>query len=292
MMPNALKAHLIRIKPRQPRLLPDLVIPSISLSRPQDSWQFSLTGHRESQRSVPFGRGRMRASPAAGRMTSHLDYFVRPTPEAGTLQVPSFDGELPADCGLYIARRPVSRDARGQQPEAPRIELAVPELSQMRFEEHPDVIRRLCAPTCLSMVVSYFRRHSDFETIRRLSYNHSADAYGIWPQLIYASNRFGLHGAVLLFNSLQQLHRLISSCIPVIVSLRFSDGRALNFPYGSTRGHMVVVRGFSDNMVIVNDPVQRHSTRQLWPADVFLSFCVSSRVELGGCGVGLAFWPG
>jgi len=58
---------------------------------------------------------------------------------------------------------------------------------------------------------------------------------------------------------------------PVIASIRFKKGEVKGFLYEFTRGHLIVIRGFTpDGNVIVNDPASRDKGNgPVYPATEF-----------------------
>jgi len=85
-------------------------------------------------------------------------------------------------------------------------------------------------------------------------YHSGSDLFGVWPANIRAAAHYGYFGATELFRSLEDACELVQQGYPVIASIAFKEGALQGSPLTSTRGHLVVVRGFCNGQVFVNDP--------------------------------------
>jgi len=89
-------------------------------------------------------------------------------------------------------------------------------------------------------------------------YDRIYDGTGNWPfNTAYASSVGSglLHGFVTRLSSMHQLERLLAVDIPVAISISFANGELTGAPGASTDGHLIVVRGFTEQGdVVCNDP--------------------------------------
>ena len=84
--------------------------------------------------------------------------------------------------------------------------------------------------------------------------------FGNWPLNTAFAESQGLDARVARFYAIEQLEREISEGRPAIISIAFNPGELDGAPIRSTSGHLIVVRGFTENGdVIVNDPIAPNS---------------------------------
>lgn len=176
-------------------------------------------------------------------------------------------------------------------------DLAVPQLSQEthvgHFPQYDNGGEAWCSPTSLAMVLRYWRSgpaaadlaafpgndastgrpHPDGEVdhAARAVFDRQYDGAGNWPfNTAYAStfaapaNATSAGGAIDSFvtrlRSLEEAERFIAAGIPLIASIK---GTLEGFLFGSTNGHLLIIRGFDANGdVISNDPAV-HSNREV-----------------------------
>lgn len=149
------------------------------------------------------------------------------------------------------------------------IELDVPRKSQMLFE--PEIRRRICSPTSISMVQEYYGRKSDVIAIANRAYNKIHDMYGIWPQNIWAMLGNGLSGYVSKLSNFEDVVYFLNNNIPLIASINYGEGELTNAAIEKTPGHLVVIIGMTKEHVIVNDPAANSlsSVRRLYDIHEF-----------------------
>lgn len=149
------------------------------------------------------------------------------------------------------------------------VDLHVPQRSQMVYPGGGG----WCSPTSLAMVMAY---HGHEESIPEAAvpgvYDSVYDGHGNWPfNTAYASTR-GFTAYVHRLGGLADLERWIAQRRPVIATVAYNREWLPNAPIPSTNGHLLVVRGFTeDGDVIVNDPAAEHDgvVRLVYPRRLF-----------------------
>lgn len=135
-------------------------------------------------------------------------------------------------------------------------ELAVPCRSQMVEDE--SVANRVCSPTSLAMVLEYYGSSYTTKEIYDVVFDHQENIYGNWPFNTAVAGHLGFEAYVDYYFSIDQIKEKIAQGIPIICSIKFRKGELTGAPINSTNGHLLVVRGFSNQngqeYVIVNDP--------------------------------------
>jgi hypothetical protein len=257
-----------------------------TLSLPGDftyAYRIVAVSDRAAQATVTIGSGDV---PTAVARTPYLDYFVFAQASV-ELSLECAGGDELTAANVFVAEVPALANAPGAAPEAALLD--VPELSQLSYEPEPSVRRRYCAPTCLAMVAAYLGVDWDFERWAAATYNAETGMHGVWPQMVYAANRAGLEGAVLLLETAADLANLLASRLPVIASLCIREGDIPDFPFGRSAGHMMVIRGIDEGIITVNDPAQTGTIRRRYELGRFMDVWRSSRPEIAAC-AGLVFW--
>lgn len=135
-------------------------------------------------------------------------------------------------------------------------DLPVPFRSQQA--ERPDLAYRICAPTSLAMVLEYHGKNLPTERVCELAFDLENGIYGNWPYNAAVAGRLGFESYVVRFAGFEAIQAEIAAGRPVIISIRFRKGELSGVPIQSTDGHLLVVRGFTEQGdVIVNDPAAR-----------------------------------
>jgi len=166
---------------------------------------------------------------------------------------------------------PGTPTVEGEPPrEAWGKDLSVPLRSQMVYPNGGNV---WCSPTSLSMVMAFWGHEESIpEQCVPGVFDPVYEGHGNWPfNTAYAATR-GFVAYVDRFSSYADLERWIDRGIPVICSVAYSRDWLENAPLAQVRGHLLVVRGFTEQGdVIVNDPAAAEDTgvRLVYKRDQF-----------------------
>lgn len=289
-LPDAVRHHLICVPKASITLARwrGPLVPSPYGADCNQSFRFTLVGESTRLRTVVLGPKKLPLTVDESEITEYTDFFCPPPLEHCTLES-RFTSEDPDACGpaFFIARRRSIASRRVAHSDF--VNLPVPEVSQMPFEQNPYSHRRLCMPTCMFMVSQFLGVDTTFERVRSLCFNPATNTYGVWPHNIAAFNCLGLTGATILVNHFSDVADLLSSGIPIVASLRFTEGEIPDFPFRFSKGHMVVVRGFSGEELIVNDPAHYGMVQRRYPKDMFMNVWMKGRPEIG-CALGVVLW--
>ena len=113
---------------------------------------------------------------------------------------------------------------------------------------------RICAPTCVAMLLQTYGLAAACLRLAELCYVPEVDMYGVWPAAVYAAARHGCPGCVHQFSSFAQAQQLLDAGVPLICSLRYGRGELSGAAVPATVGHLVVLRGYDAGSVLVHDP--------------------------------------
>ena len=113
----------------------------------------------------------------------------------------------------------------------------------------------ICSPTSLAMVLEFWGRKQDLETVALAAQDRGSLLFGNWPANVACAGSLGLEGHVARLESLTDAEAEIAQGRPVIVSVTFAEGELPNAPIQRTRGHVMVIGGFTpEGDVIAYDP--------------------------------------
>ena len=136
--------------------------------------------------------------------------------------------------------------------------LAVPALSQM--SEDPAIALRVCSPASVAMVMSFWGRSVGVATLAAEIYHAGLDRYGVWPAAIRAAARRGVAGYLLRFPDWAAAAWCLERGLPVIASIRYEAGELSHAAIPTTTGHLIVLTGYDNGTVLVNDPAAPNPT--------------------------------
>jgi hypothetical protein len=166
---------------------------------------------------------------------------VRGAPWALTLSAAAVTTPAPSDTPAVLATT-----------DGAPVRLAVPPLSQM--EADAALAHRICSPTCVAMVLGYWRRPAAVAELAREVFHPGTDLYGVWPAAILAAGRRGIAGYLLRFPDWAAAAWCLARGLPVIASVRYASGELTGAAAAATPGHLLVLTGFEDGVALVNDP--------------------------------------
>ena len=278
------------------------ILPSFSaVSDCSYSFQFSLawmaaTGDTRTIALSPVGAAGPFLEPGSDAglsVRSQIDYFAVTDDLAGAhLIVQAFSENLSelagAPCLLAVSVRSAGAatgPSDGPDRTAAKTDIPVPALSQMVDSQ---LGPRLCSPTSVTMVVSHYGFPVQLLEVAEMAYHPAQDLYGVWPAALYAASRHHLIGYLLWFPDWEAARWLLDRGIPVVASLRYNEGELAGAAVSGTGGHLVVLRGYDADSVLVNDPAadRADDVTRSYPLNQFLS------AWLQGSGVGYVLFPG
>lgn len=141
----------------------------------------------------------------------------------------------------------------GRRAPGAALKLALPRYSQMA--QRVPQARDICSPVSLSMVLAGLGAKAGPLDTAAAVRDHAAQLYGNWFfNTAYAGSR-GFHAVLARLNSLEEARGFLQAGVPVIASLTFGPGELKNSPIRQTRGHLMVITGFTaKGDVITHDP--------------------------------------
>jgi hypothetical protein len=135
--------------------------------------------------------------------------------------------------------------------------LEVPYRSQLANDPEIPEKRRLsiCCPVSLSMVLEYHDISIPVSNLCDLCRDLDTGILGNWPRAAQILHRFGLRSYVAQIRSFEEIIPYIDRGIPLVGSIRVSEGDLPSAPYEHVPGHIVVIVGVQGyDAVWVNDP--------------------------------------
>jgi hypothetical protein len=128
----------------------------------------------------------------------------------------------------------------------------VPALSQM--DANDALARRICAPTCVAMVLRHWGHPVNVETLAAEVFQPAVDLYGVWPAAVAAAARRGIAGYLLRFPDWGAVRWCLDAGLPIVASVRYTKDELTGAAIAETGGHLIVVTGYDGEDVLVNDP--------------------------------------
>jgi Peptidase_C39 like family len=189
-------------------------------------------------------------------LAADIDVFRTPRPvEAARLRVRLRGDEAAAVLAApWMLTLSASDSAPAVSPGAstPAPRLEVPRRSQM--EADSAIARRICSPTCVAMVMDFWGRSPALDSLAAEMFHPGVDLYGVWPAAIVAAGRHGLSGYLLRFPDWTAAAYCLGRGLPIVASVRYAAGELTGAAVAQTPGHLVVLTGWSNGEVLVNDP--------------------------------------
>jgi hypothetical protein len=201
--------------------------------------------------TITLGRAEFPPLPtAAGALTADVDQLTAAhPPEAIRLRVRS-RGPVP-DAWLASLSAAAATGDFGAPPGAGTA-VSVPALSQVG--EDAAIAMRICSPTSVAMVLRYWGRPATAVAVAADVFHADTDQYGVWPAAIRAAAVRGVAGYLLRFPDWTAAAWCLGRGIPIIASIKYATGELRDAPLDATTGHLVVLTGYTDGLVLVNDP--------------------------------------
>jgi len=128
----------------------------------------------------------------------------------------------------------------------------VPARSQM--EGDAAIASRICSPTCVAMLLDFWRRPVRLAELAAEIFHPGTDLYGVWPAAILAAGRRGLAGYLLRFPDWESTQWCLARGLPIVASVRYGAGELTGAAAPETPGHLLVLTGWDGEDVLVNDP--------------------------------------
>ena len=180
-----------------------------------------------------------------------IDCFVTRTPLHNLQITLQLDAPAPPikDVLLCISCRPWEiAPATGTLTNA--APLHAPALSQMVLSER--FRHSACSPVCIAMGMGALGRNVEPEAFATAVYHDGM--FGVWPANLYAASRRGVLGSIETFTHIDDAVALLDAGLPVIASTRWKEGELRNGALARSGGHLILLRGFSADAALVNDP--------------------------------------
>jgi hypothetical protein len=115
--------------------------------------------------------------------------------------------------------------------------------------------RGWCSPASLAMLFDYWGQPADVTDIARAVHDNAYAGTGNWTFNTALAGQRGLRAAVIHLRGLEHAAAFLAAGIPLAISIAWKEGELPGAPLPSSKGHLIVVRGFpSANIVHVNDP--------------------------------------
>jgi len=270
---------VIEMPPYFPRSRARSFVPSLALlDAASVAFRFELSVRAASvwspwTESVTIGSPRLGADWARATMAASqseafrcdVDVFSTPTSVDAVrarvrVRVPDVERVLSSPLMFALSVHDLERASRvrvegsdeGADDRQASVEISVPPLSQM--EASDALARRICSPACVAMILQQRGRGVDLESLAAEMLQPDVALYGVWPAAIAAAARRGIAGYVLRFPDWAAARWCLDAGLPIVASVRYAKGKLTGAAIEETPGHLIVLRGYAGDEVLVNDP--------------------------------------
>lgn len=153
-----------------------------------------------------------------------------------------------------LALAPKVRRTESARSHSGAVFKAIPELSQRAVPPGDDA-HRLCSPSSISMLLGALGQVQSPRAVADAVYDSGAQIFGNWSFNVAYAGHCGVYAVALWLESLDELEALCRGGWSLALSHRFDKGQLPESPLPETRGHLIVLRGFTEaGDVVVNDP--------------------------------------
>ena len=231
-------------------------------------WTLADGDLRWSLQEVPARPGTT-VSRTGGAVSSHIDCFhVHQRLASPELQLALQARDSPDRYLVCVSSRPLAM----AEPPVPRrravLDRAPAPRSQMTAPE--PIASRICSPTCVSMVLDLWNRPHDWLALADECHDPATGMYGVWPLALAAAARRGCLGAVEVFEGWEEPLAVLERGVPLVTSIRFSEGELPGAPLNETGGHLVVVHAAGPDQILCCDPAAPEGeVERAYPAAAF-----------------------
>lgn len=131
--------------------------------------------------------------------------------------------------------------------------------------------RRICSPTSLCMALTTLGYNAPLADILPRVFDQTADLYGNWLFNCAAAAQWGAQAFFRRFCALEELADFVTPDSCTIASIGFKKDELPGAPLEKTPGHLVLVRGWEKDQILVADPAapQQGTVLRAYPAQAF-----------------------
>lgn len=142
-------------------------------------------------------------------------------------------------------------------------------LSQM--EQEVSYKRRICSPTSVCMALNTLGYKVPLKEVLARVFDQTADVYGNWLFNCAAASEWGSEAFFRRFSGLAELAEFVTTDSCVVASIGFKKDELPGAPLEKTPGHLVLVRGWEKDHVLVADPAAptKETVLRAYPAKAF-----------------------
>ena len=131
--------------------------------------------------------------------------------------------------------------------------------------------RRICSPTSLCMALNALGYMVKLPDLLPRVFDQTADIYGNWLFNCAAAAECGAEAFFRRFASLNELAEFVTPDSCTVASISFKKDELPGAPLEKTPGHLVLVRGWEKNQILVADPaaLTQDAVLRAYPAPAF-----------------------